>query len=76
MLFLQQLEFQGAKVHVALLDGVQREEIVVPLLTNKKLIGVLDLDSARLNGFDRSGSRGLAEVVRVLVRSSDAPKLV
>jgi GAF domain-containing protein len=63
-------EFVG---HIAC-DPSSRSEIVVPLLAQKKLIGVLDLDSARLNRFDQSDSRGLSAVARVLVRSSETPQ--
>ncbi len=60
--------------HIAC-DPSSRSEIVVPLVAKKKLIGVLDLDSARLNRFDQSDSLGLAQVARVLVRSSAAPMM-
>ena len=40
--------------------------------SQKKLIGVLDLDSARLNRFGNADLQGLSEIARVLVRSSAA----
>ncbi len=59
--------------HIAC-DAASRSEIVVPLLVNKKLIGVLDLDSRQLNRFDSSDSHGLSEIVKVLLKASDLPK--
>jgi L-methionine (R)-S-oxide reductase len=63
-------EFAG---HIAC-DESSRSEIVVPLLAQKNLIGVLDLDSPLLNRFDHSDARGLSEVARVFLESSATPE--
>jgi L-methionine (R)-S-oxide reductase len=58
--------------HIAC-DAASRSEIVVPLLSQKKLIGVLDLDSTQLSRFEPVDSRGLSDVARLLVKSSELP---
>jgi L-methionine (R)-S-oxide reductase len=66
-------DVRGFAGHIAC-DDSSRSEIVVPLLAEKSLIGVLDLDSPLLNRFDQSDARGLAEVARVLLESSSIPE--
>lgn len=44
-----------------------KSEIVVPLLKGDEVIGVLDIDSDRLNSFDETDARYLEEVCRMLV---------
>jgi L-methionine (R)-S-oxide reductase len=59
-------------------DPASRSEIVVPLITWGKLIGVLDIDSPTVNRFDEEDSEGLESVVSVLLSSqstSDLPDL-
>ncbi|HZZ18994.1 MAG TPA: GAF domain-containing protein [Opitutaceae bacterium] len=56
--------------HIAC-DSASRSEIVVPLISGGKVIGVLDLDSpvsARFDGEDRSG---LERAVRLFLEGSD-----
>ncbi|MBV8833061.1 MAG: GAF domain-containing protein [Acidobacteriaceae bacterium] len=59
-------------------DPASRSEIVVPLMTWGKLIGVLDIDSPTVNRFDEEDRDGLESVVSVLLASqssSDLPDL-
>lgn len=61
--------------HIAC-DADSRSEIVVPLMQNKRLLGVLDLDSplhARFDDDDRIGLNGIAEL---LTQSSDLSALI
>ena len=54
--------------HIAC-DPSSRSEIVVPLLSWGKLLGVLDVDSATLNRFDDDDCEGLESVVAVFLSS-------
>jgi L-methionine (R)-S-oxide reductase len=56
-------EFPG---HIAC-DAASRSEIVVPLVKDGRLLGVLDLDSPKLNRFDTVDQTGLEKLVVVLV---------
>ena len=56
-------EFPG---HIAC-DADSKSEIVVPIIKHGALLGVLDLDSPRLNRFDAVDQAGLEELVAVLV---------
>ncbi len=56
--------------HIAC-DAASRSEIVVPLVNGGCLLGVLDLDSPRLERFDREDGAGLNAAVELLLRSSD-----
>jgi L-methionine (R)-S-oxide reductase len=60
-------EFPG---HIAC-DTASNSEIVVPLLSNGRLIGVLDLDSPRRGRFDKSDAELLEPVAARLVAGSD-----
>jgi len=53
--------------HIAC-DPVSRSELVVPLLAGEKLLGVLDLDSARLARFDEGDQAGCEHLAAVVVR--------
>lgn len=48
--------------HIAC-SSLSRSEIVVPLVKNGKVIGVLDIDSDRLNAFDETDRVGLEKVM-------------
>jgi GAF domain-containing protein len=61
--------------HIAC-DAASRSEIVVPLIQDERLLGVLDLDSSRLNRFDQEDSQGLDGIAQVLLQSSDMHRLV
>jgi len=56
--------------HIAC-DAASNSEIVVPLVSAHGLVGVLDLDSARLGRFDARDARGLEAVAARLVAGSD-----
>ncbi len=60
-------EFPG---HIAC-DSASNSEIVVPLLHRGALLGVLDLDSPKLNRFDADDARGLERAVEILLAASD-----
>lgn len=60
-------EFPG---HIAC-DRASNSEIVVPLLRDGALLGVLDLDSPKLNRFDAEDARGLERAVEILLGASD-----
>lgn len=62
-------EFPG---HIAC-DPNSNSEIVVPLLQNGRVLGVLDLDSPRLNRFCADDQAGLERAAAVLVAASDWP---
>ena len=56
--------------HIAC-DAASNSEIVVPLLDGARLIGVLDLDSPRLDRFDAADARLLESLAAKLVAASD-----
>jgi GAF domain-containing protein len=56
-------EFPG---HIACDEG-SNSEIVVPIIKNKKLIGVLDIDSYQFNRFDSVDQVQLEAFVKLLV---------
>ena len=56
--------------HIAC-DSASRSEVVVPLVSGGRLIGVLDLDSPHVERFDGEDARGLERIATVLVENSD-----
>lgn len=58
-------EFPG---HIAC-DSESNSEIVVPLLKDKQLIGVLDVDSPALARFDEVDAQGLNELAEILTQA-------
>jgi GAF domain-containing protein len=52
--------------HIAC-DAASRSEIVVPLIKGGDLLGVLDLDSPKLNRFDAVDKKGLEKIAVVLL---------
>lgn len=56
--------------HIAC-DAASRSEIVVPLLSRQRLLGVLDVDSPRENRFDADDVEGLEAAAKRLVDRSD-----
>lgn len=58
--------------HIAC-DSASNSEVVVPLLHQGRLLGVLDLDSPRLERFDAADGAGLEAVVATLLAASDLP---
>jgi L-methionine (R)-S-oxide reductase len=57
-------EFAG---HIAC-DAASRSELVVPLVTHKRVVGVLDLDSPDLARFDEEDRAGCERLVAILLR--------
>jgi L-methionine (R)-S-oxide reductase len=63
--------------HIAC-DPSSQSEIVVPLLNWGRLLGVLDVDSAKLKRFDAEDQEGLESVAAVFLASltdNDLPDL-
>jgi GAF domain-containing protein len=60
-------EFPG---HIAC-DSASNSEVVVPILSGGRLLGVLDLDSPSLARFDEDDARGLEALVQVYVEATD-----
>lgn len=58
--------------HIAC-DSASNSEIVVPLLHNGRLLGVLDLDSPKLNRFNPDDARGLEQAAGIILAASDLP---
>jgi GAF domain-containing protein len=56
--------------HIAC-DSASNSEIVVPLVTGDRVIGVLDLDSPRLDRFTAADAGLLESLARLLVDASD-----
>ncbi|MGQ0836046.1 MAG: GAF domain-containing protein [Gammaproteobacteria bacterium] len=54
--------------HIAC-DAASQSEIVVPLISGEKLIGVLDIDSPRLARFDASDQRGIERLASIYVEA-------
>jgi L-methionine (R)-S-oxide reductase len=52
--------------HIAC-DSASNSEIVVPMIRNGELIGVLDLDSPKLERFDEEDKKGLEQFVAALL---------
>jgi len=53
--------------HIAC-DAASNSEVVVPIVSGDRLVGVLDLDSPVTNRFDAEDARGLEALVRTFVR--------
>ncbi|KIW76691.1 hypothetical protein Z517_09135 [Fonsecaea pedrosoi CBS 271.37] len=56
--------------HIAC-DGETKSEIVVPIHAGAKVVGVIDIDCAELNGFDEQDREGLEKVAALLGASCD-----
>ena len=59
--------------HIAC-SSLSKSEIVVPIIQNKIVIGVLDVDSELLNQFDETDKKYLEEIVKPL-QTPSAPCL-
>jgi L-methionine (R)-S-oxide reductase len=55
--------------HIAC-DSASNSEVVVPLISEEKLLGVLDLDSPSLDRFDDDDAAGLNELVKIFIQST------
>lgn len=62
-------EFPG---HIAC-DGDSKSEIVVPIVDeeSQKVVAIIDIDCAELNGFDEVDQRNLENLAALLARSCD-----
>ena len=60
--------------HIAC-DSASRSEIVLPIHSNGKIVGVLDIDSPELNRFSEGDEQGLALVVRAIEGVTDFSRL-
>jgi len=56
--------------HIAC-DSASRSEVVVPVMRAERLLGVLDLDSPRVERFTEEDARGLEAIVRDFVEATD-----
>ena len=54
--------------HIAC-NSESKSEIVIPLMTNNMVIGVLDIDSDKLNDFDETDKVYLEKICRIIERS-------
>ena len=52
--------------HIAC-DQASNSEIVVPVIVDAELIGVLDIDSPRIDRFGHQDQEGLEKLVKILV---------
>jgi len=57
--------------HIAC-DAASRSELVVPLLSGGRLIGVLDLDSPLQGRFDEADAKGIESLAALWVAASDS----
>ena len=55
--------------HIAC-DSASESEVVVPLYRGTDIIGVLDLDSPRLNRFTEADARAMEEIAKIYVEAS------
>jgi GAF domain-containing protein len=60
--------------HIAC-DAASQSEVVVPLIAAGRLVGVLDLDSARLARFDEADARGLERLAELFLQASRVEEL-
>ncbi len=60
--------------HIAC-DSASRSEVVVPIRSNGKIVGVLDIDSPETGRFTESDARGLEAVVKALESATDFSRL-
>jgi len=51
--------------HIAC-SSLSKSEIVVPLWKNNEVVGILDVDSEKLNHFDETDAANLEEILRLL----------
>ena len=58
--------------HIAC-DSASNSEIVIPLMNKGVVIGVLDIDSPRLNRFDADDQTGIEAMVATFIAATDLP---
>ncbi len=64
-------EFPG---HIAC-DSASNSEIVVPIRSGDRVVGVLDIDSPEFSRFDEEDEKGLEEVVCAIEKAADFSSL-
>jgi GAF domain-containing protein len=58
-------EFPG---HIAC-SPISQSELVIPIVVDKEIIGVLDIDSAYLNDFDEEDQIGMASLIQIFEKT-------
>lgn len=58
--------------HIAC-DARSQSEIVIPLFSAGRLLGVLDIDSPSLNRFSPEDQQGLEQMAQLLIKGTDWP---
>lgn len=58
--------------HIAC-DGDSKSEIVVPIVVNDKVVAIIDVDCAELNGFDEVDREWLEKLADLVGKSCDWP---
>ena|ERR1700761_9087830 len=61
--------------HIAC-DSASQSEIVIPLVQGERMLGVLDLDSPKLDRFGAADAAGLEACVQEYLRASDLSRLL
>ncbi|PMD23742.1 GAF domain-like protein [Hyaloscypha hepaticicola] len=56
--------------HIAC-DGDSKSEIVVPILVNGRVVAIVDIDCAEIEGFDEVDKRALEDLASLLARACD-----
>ena len=56
--------------HIAC-DGDSESEIVVPILVNGRVVAIIDIDCAEIEGFDEVDKRALEHLASLLARACD-----
>ncbi|KAI9259383.1 GAF domain-like protein [Sporodiniella umbellata] len=58
--------------HIAC-DSASNSEVVVPLVKDDRVLGVLDIDCEKTEGFDEEDRKGLESIVAVIIASCEWP---
>ena len=56
--------------HIAC-DGDSKSEVVVPISANGKIVSIIDIDCAEIQGFDEVDRRALEQLADLLARACD-----
>ncbi|CEI93004.1 Putative GAF protein [Rhizopus microsporus] len=59
--------------HIAC-DSASNSEIVVPLVKDNRVLGVLDIDCEKTEGFDEEDRKGLEVIVEAIIKSCEWPE--
>jgi len=60
-------DVHDCKDHIAC-DSASKSEIVIPIIVNHKVMGVLDIDSVVVSGFNEEDKKGLEPIIQYLQR--------